>query len=532
MVIWVQCQKGRVETDIALLCVPTCHRCTSTGRTCDGYDFSSRNSSPNSDAVLSLLPGSIEEQRSIHFFSTYSAPQFGGFFDTTFWTEAVLQAVRANPAIRHAVSALGVLHAKFLASDRPVVSSSISDEDLKFALQQCNQSIECLMKQSVDDPETTLTACVLFISFASMQGHQLQALNHLRGGLRLLDEIDSSADKTKGHAAHPVQLATLRIMFASFNAQARCMLNTTMLADWTHEATMKPEALPTSISDVETAQNLADELYYSTLTFIQKLDASPPSMEDMPTIIAKHDDLMRRLALIKYLLADFLARQVAARLIEKQQTSVWRTSIYLHVAEIYLYLVKPPSNLEPSILDRAGLTEQAWGKLELHYSAIIELARKILTSHVRSDLSNRPSFSTSLGVIMPLFMVASRCRHPHLRREAIQLLIANPRREGIWDSILAGKIAARGMEIEEEGHRLQAQLNISAESTWIIPESHRISHFEIMYNDDRKAEVVFWTTAQRLILVTVLDPYWSGKQEKGRRLSNSKPCQHELSLII
>jgi hypothetical protein len=405
--------------------------------------------------------------------------------------------MHANPAIRHAVSALGVLHAKFLASNQPVVSCHVSGEDLKFALKQCNQSIECLRKQSTDDPETTLTACVLFISFASMQGHQMQALNHIRGGLKLLDEIDSSAGEIKRGAAHPVHLATLRAMFASFNAQARCMLNSDMLADWTHEAAIKPKAFQISIPNIETAQYLVDELYFSSISFIQNLDASPPSFEETDTIITTHCCLTRRLALIKDRFADCLARQ-ASRLTEKQRISVWRTSIYLHVAEIFLYLAKPSSDLDPSLLNSSGPLQQAWDDLEPQCTAIVELAQKILTSHAGIDILNRPSFSISLGVVMPLFLVASRCRHPNLRREAIQLLMDHPRREGIWDSNLAGKIAARGMEIEEEGFRLQAQLDGNLESAWIIPESCRVTHFEIMYRADRKAEVIYWTASQRL----------------------------------
>jgi hypothetical protein len=42
----------------------------------------------------------------------------------------------------------------------------------------------------------------------------------------------------------------------------------------------------------------------------------------------------------------------------------------------------------------------------------------------------------------------------HICTEKVKLLMENRRREGIWDINLAGKMAARGMENEEEGFRL------------------------------------------------------------------------------
>ncbi|KAH8672818.1 hypothetical protein BGZ60DRAFT_430124 [Tricladium varicosporioides] len=63
----------------------------------------------------------------------------------------------------------------------------------------------------------------------------------------------------------------------------------------------------------------------------------------------------------------------------------------------------------------------------------------------------KASFALDLGIVPPLFVVATKCRDRTIRRDAIKLLLASPRREGMWDSILSGRVAQWIMEIEEEG---------------------------------------------------------------------------------
>jgi hypothetical protein len=62
----------------------------------------------------------------------------------------------------------------------------------------------------------------------------------------------------------------------------------------------------------------------------------------------------------------------------------------------------------------------------------------------------KPSFSADLGIVPPLFVVATKCREPHIRRQAIQLLRSSARREGMWDSELAARIGIWIAEVEEE----------------------------------------------------------------------------------
>lgn len=52
---------------------------------------------------------------------------------------------------------------------------------------------------------------------------------------------------------------------------------------------------------------------------------------------------------------------------------------------------------------------------------------------------DRQKFSFDTTVIMYLWSIGHKCRDPLLRRRAVNLLLDNPPREGLWDSVFAGK---------------------------------------------------------------------------------------------
>ena len=87
-----------------------------------------------------------------------------------------------------------------------------------------------------------------------------------------------------------------------------------------------------------------------------------------------------------------------------------------------------------------------------------------------------PSFE--LSPIVPLFIVASRCRDPFIRRRALNLLLNCRRREGVWDSFGAGMVALQCMK-KEEGLPSVSEIPYSIPSPTIrassdVPEHRRV----------------------------------------------------------
>ncbi|KAF2727820.1 hypothetical protein EJ04DRAFT_391673, partial [Polyplosphaeria fusca] len=94
---------------------PSCRRCTSTGRQCDGYPVSTNTSqqrelvkatrdlSPTS--ALSILALDSQEQESLFFFRQRTSVELSGWFDNSFWRFELLQASHLHPSIRYSVIA-------------------------------------------------------------------------------------------------------------------------------------------------------------------------------------------------------------------------------------------------------------------------------------------------------------------------------------------------------------------------------------------------------------------------------------------
>lgn len=73
--------------------------------------------------------------------------------------------------------------------------------------------------------------------------------------------------------------------------------------------------------------------------------------------------------------------------------------------------------------------------------------------------SRKQTFSFSLGIIPPLFIVATKCRNRDIRHRAITLLRTCNRREILWDSKLAAEAAAQVIMIEEGSGEEFARIN-------------------------------------------------------------------------
>lgn len=94
------------------------------------------------------------------------------------------------------------------------------------------------------------------------------------------------------------------------------------------------------------------------------------------------------------------------------------------------------------------------GRFTTELEELVDIARILLDQPQKSeDGGGGTGFVFDMQIIVPLMTVGWIYRHRALRREAIQLLLRSPRKEGVWDGIVVGKIMAWLAGIEEEGLR-------------------------------------------------------------------------------
>ena len=112
----------RVKCDEAK---PHCHRCTSTGRKCDGYSTQEARHAEHAPNTPSLIPSvSVDpcattlEKRTFEFFRTHTAPCISGYFPDPVWDRYVLQTSQHEPTIRYASALFSFFSSTRASNDR------------------------------------------------------------------------------------------------------------------------------------------------------------------------------------------------------------------------------------------------------------------------------------------------------------------------------------------------------------------------------------------------------------------------------
>jgi hypothetical protein len=168
-----------------------------------------------------------EVQHALQFFVRHSAPQLAGYFDSPFWQRMLLQSGRHSPAVKHAIAAIGTLHEKLLIGADE--QDATSQRKTRFALEQCNQSIQHLTKPvdgaTSPDLRLMLTTCVLFTCFEAMQGHCEQAIAHARQGYVLLRQYATDPESDKRETgAFAVELSQLCLIMQRLQTQSKGLM--------------------------------------------------------------------------------------------------------------------------------------------------------------------------------------------------------------------------------------------------------------------------------------------------------------------
>lgn len=86
-----------------------------------------------------------------------------------------------------------------------------------------------------------------------------------------------------------------------------------------------------------------------------------------------------------------------------------------------------------------------------HFQTAVELAEDITDMEGNELQGFSLLFSFDLGITPPMFLVASRCRRPLIRRRAMNLMIQSPFYHGAWQDRYSGLCAQRIIKIEEQG---------------------------------------------------------------------------------
>ncbi|KAE8378492.1 hypothetical protein BDV26DRAFT_261524 [Aspergillus bertholletiae] len=429
---------------------PICLRCQQSGHKCEGYDIASqsqlrrriesaqsvsRRRPLSGDHRIILRPETREERRWADFFLAKTTVAFSGFFDSILWSYLIPQISEGEPAIRHAVVAIGATHARYqIAAGQTLADPSSTNQ---FVWQQYNKAIRHLMGRmsTIDNQnwELALTTCCLFICLEILQGNKPQALDHIDAGLKMLCQHEQ-----KGVAAGRTtdMYKELRQLFSRFNLEASFMGRPL------YPLESPPQGIITAgltLTNLLHAKSHLDNLMNKGLVFIRSvsLDREPRDSQLQQKLELEQRELCFEFDTWLVSL-DKLIQRIGPWIQQSDLRASLILRIYHHTSLIW---VKTVLALDENVFD---LYISEFGEVVSYAGRVIQLAGEI-----DKRANNQSTFCLESEVIGPLYYTATKCRNPAIRRRAIDLLLHYGKVEGMWNAKRYAAVASLVMEVEE-----------------------------------------------------------------------------------
>ncbi|PVI00600.1 hypothetical protein DM02DRAFT_592558 [Periconia macrospinosa] len=436
------CKVRRVKCDEGY---PFCYKCVSTGRKCDGYGPNSYKFPKFEVAFVDALAqspsvgfnGTDDERRSFYFFQQESAAQLSRFFGTDFWEIRLPQSALHEPSIRHAILALGSLHAglyeksdsalqihaKRVADGFPLHNYGLA---IKILIDSCSLKGQCAM-------DVCLICCILFACIETIQCRYGAAITHIQSGMRILSEVECNPDT--GLHRHDTLLVS-QISYVPINMLEKLFMR----------------------------------LDCQVFQMVGRQEVDFPAM--FPALLQAEKALVSRWHITSHTTSELwdptggkhLAKPPSAW--QAQSTSIlarWSSAyeVYLDIRSDHLTVAKRKGMSTIRILRELGSTaavltkttlddEREWDAFCPMFRNIVSLALDIVKTDLQTTEGTPPN-CINMAIVRLLFEVFCRCRDPITRRRIIWILQNCGRVEGRWNAFSTSKIAERVMSIEESG---------------------------------------------------------------------------------
>lgn len=133
---------------------------------------------------------------------------------------------------------------------------------------------------------------------------------------------------------------------------------------------------------------------------------------------------------------------------------------------------------------RLSTTESVFDQLTTSFEEILRHAE----IYIRATAVQMPIFTFEIGAVLPLFLVASKCRVPSLRRQALDLILQCPRKESTFGAYSCAQALCRLISIEEDGLGLPCpdmsgcNSARTVDDSLVVAEDRRIHFFDLRPN--------------------------------------------------
>ncbi|KAL2062021.1 hypothetical protein VTL71DRAFT_6287 [Oculimacula yallundae] len=456
---------------------PSCSRCIKYRVVCDGYvapESRQKVSRASSNSSRDLLPKTIfeisvqtafsrspfKDATEYQYFDLFCSRTALAIFpesDSGSTRRMMLQSCHTNPALRHAIIAIGALDKtsetardfRNLSVDGSTGTSS-SNEHHRAALQQYTKAVS-LMRSS-NQPmglRAALLNCLVILCFEAWNGSLDLAVQQVQTAIRLILEWKANSENPLlGSANGFVEVNFLEDdlvqIFCRLAIQV-CFFASDRSLDC--KAIIRAESTELSVNMPKVFTSVTEATLYHqgvlrrgmTFASCQKRFENFAPSDVTPEV---YEEFLGHVDAFDRWLAAFkpLSKVVEHRENFDDPTAVRKAkSLELSMKAAYI-----------SLSGCLSTDQMIYDDFNDMYREVIDLCEDVLNDTMLPSKFRNTSFCFDSRLILPLYFLGLQCREPKLRRRAINLLSSWPKREGVWDTLFAAKVGGWAMMIEEK----------------------------------------------------------------------------------
>lgn len=435
-------------------------------KSCSVVDIEDRRmrEAPSGNVALCQSPSSEphlthQEFRSFHFFFKRTAVEWTGWSDRLFWNTLLYQMCSVQPSLRHAVIAVGTLHEINVHGD-----ADGAEAGRIFSLQQSNKTITSIIDKGATIPlPVLLISCLLFALLQTVQeDHTIGAraigtIRTLKSGLMLVDgwEQQRQQQQQQQRGVRTSELSKADDEFIFYQVEPIFEMYRSRIC---------------AVNDLPCALNASLQRYCSSVS-------RPRIPSVFSTLLEARDSLAE---ILDWACSVCKEWTVENSLPTEVHDASHRWLLTLRMSERNT-VCDPDTSHSMSLLKaahkasfiilrtRAANKETAFDEYNDDFAEIVSLYR----NSAKPRAPAHTTFGSEGGSIAILTMVATRCRDPQTRRNALSLLNEDDKMEGIVSSHTGGPISTALMAVEEGDSQPQ--------SCHEIPESQRVRVHSISF---------------------------------------------------
>ncbi|RMZ87765.1 hypothetical protein DV736_g5009, partial [Chaetothyriales sp. CBS 134916] len=402
--------------------------------------------------------GSLQEKRIFHRFQLRTVPAFSGGSESGFWHSLVLQVGQEEAVVRNAIIALGSLHEDYqIRSGKYEGNEVLKDESYRAvtvlygkALRQLNDQLN---EPNKANAKLAIICSILFTCFEVLRRNNMAAVVHYQQGMRQLmrqmslPEADDTAiaEYDAGYAYKfrtipQNELDELMRVFCRYDIQA-C----TFSKDYAERISIEvPTEFPAEFTLAQVRNHLDTllicvyQLVKSDLRMFRywnKADIPLSWQHRKQDAVTKFQDWLKAI--------EVFFDQTGLALSQHDSKSLLGLRLQIRVALIMLQM---------SIDCK---TETTYDQFTSDFEDIVSRSEQLFQSLALVDakpldVENANEFTMELGLVHPLFFVATKCRDWNLRRRAVAQL-RKAGKEGVWEGPVIALLATKIMKLEEQG---------------------------------------------------------------------------------